>query len=671
LTTDALTPNPRRSAPTRYLTTFPKGEGSCKISTMPDLIAQGTEPQQRWRRSLPEGQAVLLGRLMGAWGVSWDPHVSRRHAELFWNGRRLEVVRLPEARNPIYLRGKEDDHFTIEPGEHFVIGQTTFTLADQRVSITAYQQQPVQQQAFSSQYLRQVSFRNPDYRIEVLTRLPEVISGAAEDTELCVRLVSMLLAGVPRADAAAVVECGMRNDECGMMNDEGESADQDTCEKDEDQEQEERRTNDKTSKSDSSFIIHHSSFRTPHSPSPIHVLHWDQRQAVGSDFLPSQGLILESLSRRQSVLHVWRGTELLATQSFTENENYDWAFCTPVPGRACPGWVLYVAGRFNVERLGVSGTSDPTDLREDVKFTELVASMVGSLRQMRLLERQHASLSQFFSPVVLETLAVEDPEVVLAPRETEVSVLFCDLRGFSRESERAGGDLLGLLQRVSKALGVMTWHIREEGGVVGDFQGDAAMGFWGWPLPQKDTVLRTCRAALAIRAELSGTADFYAGIGIATGKAVAGKIGTVDQVKVTVFGPVVNLASRLEGMTKILRAPILLDERTAKIARRQVPREVARIRRLAIVKPFGMDTPLEISELLPSQSEYPLLSDEHLALYESALDQFLARNWPAALELLHRIPAEDEVKDFLTVYIAEHNRRPPLGWDGVIPLGMK
>ena len=215
------------------------------------------------------------------------------------------------------------------------------------------------------------------------------------------------------------------------------------------------------------------------------------------------------------------------------------------------------------------------------------------------MEHRHATLSQFFSPVVLDTLAVEDPEVVLAPRETEVSVLFCDLRGFSRESERQAGDLLGLLQRVSRALGVMTHHIREQGGVVGDFQGDAAMGFWGWPLPQHDAVLRTCRAALAVRAEFEATAGFHAGIGVATGRAVAGKIGTVDQVKVTVFGPVVNLASRLEGMTKILRAPILLDEATARIVRQQVPRDVARVRRLAIVRPYGLDTPLEVSELLP------------------------------------------------------------------------
>jgi adenylate cyclase len=232
---------------------------------------------------------------------------------------------------------------------------------------------------------------------------------------------------------------------------------------------------------------------------------------------------------------------------------------------------------------------------------------------------------------------------------------------------------------VSKALGVMTRHIRQQGGVVGDFHGDAAMGFWGWPVAQEDAVLRVSRAALAVEDEYatvaqdpdSPLADFRAGIGIATGKAVAGKIGTVDQVKVTVFGPVVNLASRLEGMTKILQAPILIDEATAKAVRSQVPSEVARVRRIAVVKPYGLETPLEVSELLPPVSQYAELSDEHLACYESALESFLAGRWAKAFELLHRIPAGDRVKDFLTVFIAQHNRTPPSGWDGLIPLGSK
>jgi adenylate cyclase len=623
---------------------------------MPDLIAQGSEAQQRWRRTLPEGETVVLGRIGGGWAVPWDRQVSRRHASLLWNGRELMVSRLPEGHNPVFLRGVEVTRCAIVPGEHFVIGQTTFTLADQQVNVTADAPVPVQQQSFSSQYLKQVHFRNPDHRIEVLSRLPDVISGATGDQELFVRLVSMLLAGVPRADAAAVVAAEVR--------DEGHEA------------SEEGASDDRAMSIFSPAVPLQEDGESEPAPSPLTplpaplVLHWDQRLAVTHDFRPSQSLILESLRQRQSVLHVWRGNESATPELYTASDTFDWAFCTPVLGRACRGWGLYVAGRFDVERTGVTPSSDPTDLREDVKFTELVAAMLSSLRQMRLLEHRHATLSQFFSPVVLDTLAHEDPEVVLSPRETEVSVLFCDLRGFSRESERQAGDLLGLLQRVSNALGVMTRHIREQGGVVGDFQGDAAMGFWGWPLPQDDAIPRTCRAALAMRAEFQAT-GFQAGIGVATGPAVAGKIGTVDQVKVTVFGPVVNLASRLEGMTKILRAPILLDETTARIVRQQVPTDIARVRRLAIIRPYGLDVPLEVSELLPPAAQCPELTDEHLKYYEAALDAFVSHRWPAALELLHRIPAEDEVKDFLVVHIAQHNRRPPPNWDGVIELASK
>ena len=161
------------------------------------------------------------------------------------------------------------------------------------------------------------------------------------------------------------------------------------------------------------------------------------------------------------------------------------------------------------------------------------------------------------------------------------------------------------------------------------------------------------------------------GIGIATGVAVAGKIGTVDQVKVTVFGPVVNLASRLEGMTKMLRAPILLDETTAKVVRDNVARSQARCRRLAAVKPYGLDRPLEVTELLAPETAEPVLRDEHITAYEGALDAFVSGDWWKANELLHQVPAEDRAKDFLTVYIAQHDRTPPTGFQGYISLGKK
>jgi adenylate cyclase len=405
----------------------------------------------------------------------------------------------------------------------------------------------------------------------------------------------------------------------------------------------------------------------------VEILHWDHRVLAG-DFRPSERLIRQAVESGESTAYVWSASEPRGAGEFTISEGIDWAFCVPVGGQACAGWALYVTGNFAGE-FPSSKAPDADSLRDDVKFAELTAATLAALRESHVLARRQASLSQFFSPVVLEAVAQHEGDEALAPREADVTVLFCDLRGFTEQSERSAGELFELLSRVSRALGVMTHHILEHGGVVGDFHGDSAMGFWGWPLPQSDAVERACRAALGIQAAFTASTEaaFRVGIGIASGRAVAGKIGSTDQVKVTVFGPVVNLASRLESMTKQLRASILIDPPTAAVLRACVPASVARVRRLAKVRPVGLSAPLEVSELLlplplgEGRGE-GLLTDAHITAYEAALDAFQSRDWPEALRLLHQVPPDDQAKDFLTVFIAQHSRTPPPNWDGSIPL---
>jgi adenylate cyclase len=84
-----------------------------------------------------------------------------------------------------------------------------------------------------------------------------------------------------------------------------------------------------------------------------------------------------------------------------------------------------------------------------------------------------------------------------------------------------------------------------------------------------------------------------------------------------------------------------------------------------------MENPVEVSELLPPEEEFPGLSDEAITVYEEGLDRFIQGDWQTALRCLHRVPAEDQVKDFLTVLIAQHDRIPPPGWDGIIQLESK
>ncbi|MCA9182223.1 MAG: adenylate/guanylate cyclase domain-containing protein, partial [Planctomycetales bacterium] len=82
-------------------------------------------------------------------------------------------------------------------------------------------------------------------------------------------------------------------------------------------------------------------------------------------------------------------------------------------------------------------------------------------------------------------------------------------------------------------------------------------------------------------------------------------------------------------------------------------------------------TPLVVSELLPPAGPDGVLTDEQLAAYEAALDHFIGGDWHSAFRLLHEVPAEDQVKDFLTVTIAGHRRQAPADWQGVIKLPAK
>lgn len=594
---------------------------------MLELIAQGTDPGQHFKVELHPGRVYVVGRDKAAdVALPWDRHVSRRHVELSAQGRTVLVRRLSQARNPLFFTGQMVESCVLVPGERCIVGNTTLTLGERGTSArgSGASGRPVEEVTFSREALAQVKYRDPDRRIEVLSHLPAVIWGARSDVELQTRLVKLLLAGIPQADAAGIVAL---------------EADETT-----------------------------------------HVLQWDRRRETEGAFRPSKRLVSEAVARqRQSVLHVWENPD--QPSEFTATQEFDWAFCTPVPGAPSENWGLYLGGRFErtTPEYREALTLDGGHLQADVKFAELVAEIVGSVRKLNDLERQQAGLRQFLPPAVLAAIGDKADATLLSPRESDVTVMFCDLRGFSRRAELFREDLVGLLDRVSQALSVMTRHISAHGGVIGDFQGDATMGFWGWPVAAGDDALRACRAALAIRAEFArvsqtpqhALADFHMGIGLARGRAVAGRIGTGEHFVFTAFGPVVNLASRLEGMTKQLRVPIVIDEPLAQLVREQFSSEEGRTRRLAKVLPYGMDTPVTVSELLPGAVDAPELTAAHLAAYDRAVDEFIAGRWDEAFASLRALPPEDRAQDFLSVHIAQHNRVAPADWTGVVKLPSK
>ncbi len=596
-----------------------------------ELIAEGSEPRQRCRFVLAPTGTSRLGRSdIADVVVPWEPQLSRMHVGLTPEGTHVALTQLDSARNPVFVGGEPTAACQLAPGDRFVIGRTVFQVAELTASDDSPSDALLEEVTFAPGQLRQVRFEDADRRIDVLSKLPEVIWGAGSLSERDSRLVSLMLAGVRTADAVALVR----------IDDEG----------------------------------------------AVKVIQWDRRQETAGSFRPSVRLVTEALlKRQQTVLHTWESSDP-ADSVFTATADFDWAFCTFVNEDQQGPWGLYVAGRSQPRALidRASGSLGPSVLQADVKFSELVAEIISAVERVNHVEGDLSVLRQFLSPPILAALEQQGSRVglnsdLLEPRECDVTVLFCDLRGFSHRAEVGADDLLGLLDRVSKALEVMSGRVLEFGGVTGEFLGDAVLGFWGWPFPSDEAPLNACRAALAIRKAFAETAqspghalsDFRVGIGIARGPAVAGKIGTSDRVSVTVFGPVVNLASRLETMTKQLRVPILLDESTADVVRRRMAVTDGRIRKLGRVLPMGLETPLDVHELLPPLDERPDLTTEHLRQYEQGVEAFIAGHWDEAYHYLHGMPPSDRAQDFLTLRIAEHNRIAPANWDGVVRLPEK
>ena len=594
---------------------------------MLELIAQGPTIDFRWRRTLP-GATVELGRSTETYRVPWDNQVSRRHAVLTASEHRLHVKAIPDAANPIFFNGREVNDFYVRPGEHFVIGNTSFMVASDQAFGSLSAPDPIRQQTFSADFLEQVQYRDADRRIDVLNRLPELIAEANNSDELLIGMINTLMAGISAATTIGVVQLNQSQENAQSGN-----------------------------------------------SGQLKIIHWDRRGLTRGDFQPSEKLVTQAIQLSQSVLNVWQ-SDVSNTVNYTFDYENDWAFACPIETEATPGWAVYVAGSSQPKQT-------PEAIQEgDIKFCELVGSTLKNLLRVQQLERQQASLRTFFSPVVVEALRGRDPETVLQPRQCEVSVLFCDLRGFSRTSEQMADDLLGLLSRVSESLGVTTRVILDTGGVIGDFHGDAVMGFWGWPLEDRspvETARSAVLAAIQIQTEFSLLAkqhsfasEFTMGIGIATGNAVAGKIGTQDQVKVTVFGPVVNLAARLEGMTKQLKASILIDENTKILldnsneqldGQTNIPH-----RRMGNFQPVGMTKPVQLYQILADHeqnSQHQTAYDEALRLFESGkIKQAIAK-----LTLIKAIESSDSAVQFLLEFLKQV--QPTASNDGIIRMWAK
>jgi len=259
-------------------------------------------------------------------------------------------------------------------------------------------------------------------------------------------------------------------------------------------------------------------------------------------------------------------------------------------------------------------------LSRPIRPALLMARLNASLEKKRLRQKV---FEQHFTPELARELARNPDPMKMKARNAQVTVLFCDIRKFSTISERLGPEqTIGWLSGV---MGEFSTSVIENGGVLVDYTGDELLALWGAPNEDPDHAEKACNAALEIAGKLEELnekwcpivkAETAIGIGVNTGQALVGNIGTHRKFKYGPLGTTVNLASRVQGATKYLRTPLLVTGNT-----REHLSWGFNTRRLCRVRVNNIREPVELFEIAPpggSGEHWENLRDE----YEAALDHF-------------------------------------------------
>ena len=229
----------------------------------------------------------------------------------------------------------------------------------------------------------------------------------------------------------------------------------------------------------------------------------------------------------------------------------------------------------------------------EAMFVDLFANgiSVGLARmgQERQISEMRARFDQFFTPSLARQLEA-DP-AMLEPRSANVSVLFADIRGFSRISERIGPDTT--IQWINSLMSTLSDCVFKFEGVVVDYIGDEIMAMWGAPVDREDHAELAVKAALDMIATLPAINEQWEeilgepvdiGIGVNSGEAQVGNTGSVKKFKYGPLGDVVNVGSRIQGATKQVQVRLLVAESTAKQLSAEIPRRKIRSVRFVNVK---------------------------------------------------------------------------------------
>ena len=300
------------------------------------------------------------------------------------------------------------------------------------------------------------------------------------------------------------------------------------------------------------------------------------------------------------------------------------------------------------------------------------------MREERERRQVRGAFSQYMSPALVKQLAEDPSKLKLGGEMRDMTLLFCDIRGFTTISEQF--DAEGLTRFINRFLTPMTRIILGQRGTIDKYMGDCIMAFWNAPLPDLDHAKNAVRSALdmveglkvlndALKAEAEGRKfiPINIGIGVNSGIVCVGNMGSDLRFDYSVLGDDVNLASRLEGQSKTYGTDNVIGENT-----------VAKIPGFAYLKldriqVKGKTLPVDIytvlgDEIYAARPGFHALAERH----KEMLNAYLAQDWSAVRRKLGECRAFDNDGRLKTLYELYEERvasyeaaAPGAGWDGV------
>ena len=277
---------------------------------------------------------------------------------------------------------------------------------------------------------------------------------------------------------------------------------------------------------------------------------------------------------------------------------------------------------------------------------------------------------QYVPSELVEEMAKHPESVSMEGESREMTILFSDVRGFTNIAEGMEPKELSLL--MNEFLTPLSRVVYKHRGTIDKYMGDCIMAFWGAPLPDKDHArnailsgieMQQVLKALQPRFRESGWPDIQVGVGINTGRVSVGNMGSEVRVAYTVMGDEVNLASRLEGITKQYGVDIIVGENTRHIANEFLYRELDHVR----VK--GKDNPEAIYEPVALISEASKALHDEVKLFHEMRRLYRKQDWDQAeLQLmnLQRMTPDLALYRLYVERVAYFRKNPPGGdWDGV------